>query len=136
MVQGLPRNVDSYLAGQETSCFYEPEISLPCSEKTTIESYLRSLGSRRQKISLRPILILLSHLLLCLPSGPFLKRFLNKILYAFLTSHVCYMPNPSHSSLFVTLIIYGECASLYCVIFSISMLHPLFWSKRSRRSLF
>jgi hypothetical protein len=41
--------------------------------------------------SLRPILILPSHLCLFLPKGLYLSGFPTKILYAFFTSHACYV---------------------------------------------
>jgi hypothetical protein len=47
-------------------------------------------------ITLRSILILSTHLRLGLPSGSFPPRFPTNILYAFLFSHLCYMPCLSH----------------------------------------
>jgi hypothetical protein len=49
-----------------------------------------------QPISLRPILILSTHLHLGLSSGLFPSGFPTIILYVFLFSHLCYMPCPSH----------------------------------------
>jgi len=47
-------------------------------------------------ISLRSILISMSHLCLGLPSCIFFQDFLTKILYALLSSPMCYMSCPSH----------------------------------------
>jgi hypothetical protein len=60
-------------------------------------------------ISLRPILILSSRLLLCLRSGFYLSVLPTKILYAFLIfSMRCYMPHPSHIPWFVhSNVLYG-----------------------------
>jgi hypothetical protein len=48
-------------------------------------------------ISLRPILILSTHLRLYFPSGLFPSGFSTNILYAFLFSAFCYLPCPSHT---------------------------------------
>jgi len=65
-----------------------PHWSLSCTR------YIQSTPSHRT--SLRSTLILSPHLCLQLPSDIFLSDFPTKILYAFLLSHVCYMPCPSH----------------------------------------
>jgi hypothetical protein len=70
--------------------FMEPEGSLPCSQEPSTGPYPKPYRSSpyRPILSLKSILILSTHLSLCLPSSLFLSDFPTNILYAFLFSPV------------------------------------------------
>jgi hypothetical protein len=68
--------------------------SLQYSQQAARDPYPRShdFNPHTHTLFLPFILIFSSHLYLRLPGGPFHSRFPTKMLYAFLTSHACYMP--------------------------------------------
>jgi len=83
-------------------------------------------------ISVSSILILSSHICLCLQSGPFPPGFLTRILYAFLISSMCVVC-PTHLILLdlIILIIFGEAyklrSSLQPVLYRFLDLINVYW---------
>jgi hypothetical protein len=76
-----------------------PKFITALTRACRLSSWARSIHSTPYPTSWRPILILSSHLRLCLPSGLSSSGFLTKTLYApLLSPHACYMPRPSHYS--------------------------------------
>jgi hypothetical protein len=86
----------------------DPEGSLPSSQEPSTGPYPQpDQSSPYHPISVGSMLILYTHLHLCLPSGLFPSGFPTNILYAFMYGDSCYMPWPSYPRLII-LIIIGE----------------------------
>ena len=108
----LPEKLTSFQRVKKFPAFYGTQkfiITLTSGRHLSI-AWARSIQpTPPHPTSWRSIIILSFHVHLSLPCGLFPSDFLTKILYAPpLSSHTCYMPNPSHYSQFYHQIILGE----------------------------